>query len=340
MNRTELNSLGEFGMINRISQRFPITNSQTALGIGDDAAAIKADGQVLVSKDLLLEGVHFDLSYFPLKHLGFKAVTVGISDIIAMNAVPTQVLIGVAMSNRFSVEALDELYSGIKAACDFYQVDLVGGDTTSSRSGLVISVTAIGMAKPEQIVKRSTAKAHDIICLTGDIGAAYLGLQVLEREKQVFLTDSNMQPELSGKDYVLERQLRPQARLDWLNRLRALNIVPTSMIDVSDGLASEILHLCGQSKTGAIIYEERLPIDNHTFLAAEDLNINPLTAALNGGEDFELLFTVSQADYAKIEMETDLSIIGYMSAEASVVDIITKSGNSYPIKAQGFKLED
>jgi thiamine-monophosphate kinase len=246
----------------------------------------------------------------------------------------------VALSNRFSVEALDELYSGIKAACEFYEIDLVGGDTTSSRSGLVISVTAIGMAQPQQIVKRNTAKAHDIICLTGDIGAAYLGLQVLEREKQVFLADPNMQPELIGKDYVLERQLRPEARLDWIKRLRELNIVPTAMIDVSDGLASEILHLCGQSKVGAVLYEERLPLDNHTFLAAEDLKINPLTAALNGGEDFELLFTVSQADYAKIETETDLSVIGYMTADATVVDIITKSGNTYPVKAQGFKQEE
>lgn len=336
MERTELDSLGKLGLINRIAAHFPLINTQTVLGIGDDAAGINPDGQIVVSQELLLEGVHFDLAYFPLKHLGFKAVTIGVSNIIAMNANPTQVLISMGLSNRFSVEAVEEFYLGVKAACLAYQIDLVQCNTTASRMGMTIGLSAVGMAAAQQITKRNTAKANDIICLTGDIGAAYLGLQALEREKQVFLTDPTMQPELSGKDYVLQRQLRPEARIDWLGRLKELNIVPTAMIDVSDGLAAEILHLCSQSKTGAVIYEDRLPIDDHTFLAAEDLGINPLTAALNGGEDYELLFTIKQEDFAKIESESDLSVIGYMTADASVIDLLTKGGQSHPIQAQGF----
>jgi thiamine-monophosphate kinase len=338
--RTEINKLGEFGLINHIAKQFPVTNQYTNLGIGDDAAVIDTESnQIVVSSDMFVEGTDFDLSYFPLQHLGYKIVSAGISDILAMNATPTQVLINIGISNRFSVESLDELYSGIKIACKDYQLDMVGGDTTTSRAGLILSVTAIGVVSANQITCRNTARPHDIICLTGDIGAAYMGLQVLEREKQVFLTDPTMQPELSGKDYILQRQLRPEARLDWIKRLHDLDIVPTAMIDLSDGLASDLLHLCSQSKTGASIHEERLPIDDQTFLTADELNISPLTAALNGGEDYELLFTIKQEDYPKLQNETDISFIGYMLPDVNQINIITKAGSIYPIQAQGWATE-
>lgn len=335
--RTELSQIGEFGLINRMANNLRLTQPSSLRGIGDDAAVIAANNtNTLISKELLIEGVHFDLSYFPLKHLGYKLITAGVSDILAMNGTPTQVLVGVGMSNRFSVEALDELYAGIKLACKAYEIDLVGGDTSASRSGLVLSVTALGTVESNRVAYRNTAKANDIICVTGDLGAAYLGLQVLEREKQVFLANPDMQPELSGKEYLIERQLKPEARSQWITRLRDLDVIPTAMIDVSDGLASELLHLCGQSGVGARIFEEHIPVDDLSHLTATELNISPITAALNGGEDYELLFTVGQADYEKLQSESHLSFIGFATASPQVVELMTKGGNLYPLTAQGF----
>jgi thiamine-monophosphate kinase len=306
-------------------------------GIGDDAAVINpAQQQVVVSTDILAEGIHFDLSYTPLKHLGYKAVAVNVSDIAAMNATPTQIVVGLALSNRFSVEAIDELYEGIQLACEHYKVDLVGGDTTSSRSGLVISVTALGLATAEQLVYRNTAKEGEVICVSGDLGAAYMGLQVLSREKQEFLANPEMQPQLSDKDYILQRQLKPKARTDIMYELREMGVKPTAMIDISDGLASELLHICTQSGIGALILEEKLPVDNLTALTASEFNMLPITCALNGGEDYELLFTVTQADYEKIRLHSDISAIGITKKAADGVSVLSKGGNNYPIKAQGW----
>lgn len=339
MTRTELSTLGEFGLIERIHQQFAPTLSQTIKGIGDDAAVIDTgtDEFLLVSTDMLVEGIHFDLSYAPLKHLGYKAVAVNVSDIAAMNGVPRQITVSIGLSNRFSVEAIDEIYAGIKAACEAYKIDLVGGDTTASRSGLILSVTAIGVVKKEQIAYRNGAKSNDIICVTGDLGAAYIGLQLLEREKQEFLENPDMQPQLEEKAYLVGRQLKPEARTDIVYELHEAGVIPTSMIDISDGLASEILHLCHQSGVGAQIFEENVPIADETFLAAEELKINPLTAALNGGEDYELLFTIQQSDYEKIKNSPHISFVGYMTNQPEAVEIVTKGGGRFPIQAQGWQ---
>jgi len=335
--RTEISTLGEFGLIKRINKGIKNTLPDTVKGIGDDAAVIDLDtGYGLLTSDMLLEGVHFDLTFFPLKHLGYKAIAVNVSDIAAMNGIPHQITVSLALSNRFSVEAIDELYEGMKAACKDYNVDLVGGDTSSSRSGLLISISVFGKVKKDLITYRNTAKANDILCVTGDLGAAYLGLQLLEREKQVFLANPNMQPELEGHDYVIQRQLRPEARMDVVYELAEAGVLPTAMIDVSDGLASDLMHLCAQSGVGAIVFEDRLPIDDQTFLAATDLKISPITAAMNGGEDYELLFTVRQDAYELIKNNPKISVIGYVTDNKAEIALHTKGDNRVPITAQGW----
>lgn len=335
--RTELSTLGEFGLINRIAQNINKKyNPETVWGIGDDAAVIDVgDRYMLLSTDMLLEGIHFDLSYTPLRHLGYKAVAVNISDIAAMNGIPKQITVSIAMSNRFSVEAVDELYAGIRMACESYNVDLVGGDTTASRSGLVISITATGFVEKDKVVYRNGAKPNDILCVTGDIGAAYLGLQVLEREKQVYMADPQMQPELEEKQYLVERLLKPEARTDVIYELRELGVHPTSMIDISDGLASEIMHICKQSGVGVNIYEDKLPVEDLTFLTASELNLSPITAAMNGGEDYELLFTIKQSDFDKIKNSAYITPIGFMT-ESKNYELILKSGTRAEIQAQGW----
>lgn len=335
--RTEISSLGEFGLIKRINSGIKTTLPDTIRGIGDDAAVIDTGEEYgLLSSDLMLEGVHFDLTFFPLKHLGYKAIAINVSDIAAMNGIPRQVTVNLALSNRFSLEAIDELYVGMKLACADYNVDLVGGDTSSSRSGLLISVSVFGKVNKEKITYRNTAKPNDLLCVTGDLGGAYLGLQLLEREKQVFLANPNMQPELEGKDYVIQRQLRPEARMDVVYELAEAGVVPTSMIDVSDGLASDLLHLCAQSGVGAVVFEERIPIDEQTYLAASELNIGPVTAAMNGGEDYELLFTVSQASYDLIKNNPKISFIGYITGDKEEIALHTKGDSRVPITAQGW----
>ncbi len=336
--RTEISELGEFGLIDHLKEQVLIKNESSLKGIGDDAAVIQAGDHVkVVTTDLLLEGVHFDLSYAPLTHVGFKAVAVNISDVAAMNAVPKQITVGIALSNRFSVEAVDALYEGINAACEHYKVDLIGGDTTASRSGLVLSVTAIGEAKPEEISYRSGAKENDILCVTGDLGGALVGLQVLEREKQVYLSNPEMKPDLEKYTIVTGRQLRPDARMDIVHEFRELGIVPTSMVDISDGLASEIFHLCKASRVGATIYEDKLPIDKQTFDTAVELNLDPITCVLNGGEDYELLFTIDQKDFAKLEKHADIHFIGHITKAEEGKLLVTKSGTAVQLKAQGWK---
>jgi thiamine-monophosphate kinase len=335
--RTELGDLGEFGLIDRIQSGVELTNESSFLGIGDDAALIDAgDCYKVVSSDLLTEGIHFDLSYFPLKHLGYKAVVVNVSDIAAMNAVPEQILINLAISNRFSLEAIDEFYEGVKMACKDYKVDLVGGDTSSSPGGLFISVTAIGRVDKNKVAKRNGAKGKDIICATGDLGGAYIGLQVLEREKQVFLADPTMKPQLEKYEYLVGRQLKPTARMDIIHELSDLGIVPTSMIDISDGLASELLHLQKHSGLGLKIYEDKLPIDNQTYETAVEFGLDPITCVLNGGEDYELLFTISQSDFEKLEKHRDIHFIGYMDESDKDAGLVTKSETWVPLKAQGW----
>lgn len=335
---TPISKLGEFGLIKHLTENFPIVQSSTKLSIGDDAAVIDSDNQkVVVSTDMLAEGIHFNLGYVPLKHLGYKAVVVNLSDIAAMNATPTQILVSVAVSNRFPVEALEEIYSGIALACNRYKVDLVGGDTTSSNSGLVISVTAIGLADDAKLVKRSGAKPNDLLVVTGDLGGAYLGLQILEREHSVYLANPNMQPEMEGYDYILERQLKPEARTDIKKKLEELDVLPTSMIDISDGLASEVLHLSDQSKIGFNIYEEKIPMDETSISTADELNLNPAMAALNGGEDYELLFTVSPSDFDKIKNHLDFTIIGHATEAAQGNFLIARGSNQLiPLTAQGW----
>lgn len=335
---TPISKLGEFGLIKHLTENFPIVQSSTKLSIGDDAAVIDAENQkVVVSTDMLAEGIHFNLGYVPLKHLGYKAVVVNLSDIAAMNARPTQILVSVAVSNRFPVEALEEIYSGIALACNRYKVDLVGGDTTSSNAGLVISVTAIGLADDAKLVKRSGAKPNDLLVVTGDLGGAYLGLQILEREHSVYLANPNMQPEMEGYDYILERQLKPEARTDIKKKLEELDVLPTSMIDISDGLASEVLHLSDQSKVGFNIYEEKIPMDETSISTADELNLNPAMAALNGGEDYELLFTVSPSDFDKIKNHPDFTIIGHATEEAQGNFLIARGSNQLiPLTAQGW----
>ena len=335
--RTELSALGEFGLIDHLTSGIQPVNKSTLKGIGDDAAVIDTGGELmLVSKDLLIEGVHFDLTYTPLKHLGYKAVAVNVSDIAAMNGTATQLLVGISVSNRFSVEALDELYAGIRLACERFKVDLVGGDTTSSVSGLFISITVIGQVPKDEVVYRNTARQTDLICVSGDLGGAYMGLLLLEREKQEFKVNPNMQPDLEGNDYVLERQLKPEPRVDVRIKLKEAGIKPTAMIDISDGLASEILHIANDSGLGCRIYEEKLPIDVITAEVAATFDLDPTTAAMNGGEDYELLFTVDVNDFEKIKELKDIHIIGHMTEKAEGEYLISKGGSLYPIEAQGF----
>jgi thiamine-monophosphate kinase len=335
--RTEISALGEFGLIQKLNKGIKNKLPDTVTGIGDDAAVIDlGDKYGLISTDMLLEGVHFDLTFFPLKHLGYKAIAVNVSDIAAMNGTPHQVTVSLALSNRFSVEAVEELYEGIKLACADFNVDLVGGDTSSSRSGLFISVSVFGKVDKDKITYRHTAKPNDLLCVTGDLGGAYMGLQVLEREKQVFLANPNMQPELEGKDYVIQRQLRPEARMDVIYELADAGVVPTAMIDVSDGLASDLLHICAQSGVGALVFEDKLPVDEQTYLAASELNIGPVTAALNGGEDYELLFTVPQQAYDKIKNNPKITIVGYITDKKGEVLLHTNADNRVSITAQGW----
>lgn len=337
--RTELTSLGEFGLINHLTEHVEIYNPDSSLkGIGDDAAVIKYDNDksTLVSTDMLVEGVHFDLTYAPLKHLGYKAIAVNLSDICAMNGIPKQVTVSIAASNRFSVEALEELYAGMLYACKKYKVDLVGGDTTSSTSGLIISVTAIGEAKQEDIVYRNGAKEKDLVCVTGDLGGAYMGLQILEREKFVFKDNPQLQPDLEGNDYILERQLKPEARVDIIELFKSLGIKPSSMIDVSDGLASELMHLCTQSGVGCELYEDKIPLDPQTFDRAREFSLDPTVCALSGGEDYELLFTLPMSEYEKIKNLPDFTIIGHITPKSSGLNLIAKAGTSHPITAQGW----
>lgn len=336
--RTEISDLGEFGLIERIKNNFSIQNSSSSKGIGDDAAAIDIGNEnLLVSTDMLIEGPHFDLSYVPLKHLGYKAVAVNVSDIAAMNGKPEQIVVSLGLSNRFSLEAIDELYEGIKAACKNYKVDLVGGDTTSSPAGLVISITVIGRAPKDKTVLRSGAKANDIICVTGDLGAAFLGLQVLEREKEVFQSNPSMQPDLEKYEYLVGRQLKPEARMDVIYDLADQNIIPTSMIDISDGLASELFHLGRSSGVGVKVFEDKIPIDATAFETAVEFKIDPITAALNGGEDYELLFTINPSDFEKIKNHPDIHFIGHTHDNPNQNVMISKQGTVVPLKAQGWR---
>ena len=335
--RTELSSLGEFGLINRISSNFTLKNRNSLKGIGDDAAVIDAgDEVILLSTDMLVEGIHFDLSYMPLQHLGFKAASVNVSDIAAMNGKPEQIIVAIGVSNRFSVEAIDMLYDGIKAACESYGVDLVGGDTTASSSGLIINISVVGRTKKGNEVYRSGAGDKDIICVTGDLGGAYIGLQILEREKEVFLADPNMQPQLDKHEYAVGRQLRPKARMDIIYELADLGIRPTAMIDVSDGLASELFHISRSSNVGVHIFEDKIPIDQDAFNTAVEFKLDPFTCALNGGEDYELLFTIKQADFEKLKNHSDIHFIGYIHPDQKQNVMITKGGNVVPLKAQGW----
>lgn len=336
--RTEIGDLGEFGLIDWLAKDIKTYHKSTIKGIGDDAAVYDAgDHYLLTTTDMLIEGVHFDLSYMPLQHLGFKAVAVNVSDIAAMNGTPRQITVSLGLSNRFSVEAVEVIYEGIKAACEAYNVDLVGGDTTASRSGLVISVTAMGIADKEKVTYRNGAKDKEILCVTGDLGAAYVGLQVLEREKQEFLGNPEMQPKLDKYPYVVGRQLKPQARVDIIHEFRDLGIVPSSMIDVSDGLASDLFHLCKASGLGAAVYEDKLPIDKEAYETAAEFSFDPNTCALNGGEDYELLFTITQSDFEKIKNHDAIHTIGYMQEAEKGKTMVTRSGNVIELKAQGWK---
>lgn len=336
--RTEIGEIGEFGLIERLQQTILTKHRDTLYGIGDDAAVLDG-GEVVkvVTTDLLLEGVHFDLSYTPLHHLGFKAVAVNVSDVAAMNAIPKQITVSIALSNRFSVEAVEALYVGINAAAEHYNLDVIGGDTTSSRAGLVISVTAIGEVQKGKEVYRSGARVHDIICATGDLGGALIGLQVLEREKEVFLADPNMKPDLEKYAYVTGRQLKPDARMDIIHELKDLGVLPTSMLDISDGLSSELFHICKQSKVGVLIYEDKLPIDKQTFDTALEFGMDPITCVLNGGEDYELLFTISQEDFPKLEKHPDIHFIGHVTEEKEGKFLVTKNETAVELKAQGWK---
>lgn len=337
--RVELSKLGEFGLIKHLTQHIEIKNPSTLKGVGDDAAVInysEGDKVTLVSTDMLVEGVHFDLTYVPLKHLGYKSVVVNLSDIYAMNGQPKQITVSIALSNRFGLESVEELYAGMLMACEKYGVDLVGGDTTSSLSGLVISITALGEADKNNVVYRNGAKEKDLLCVSGDLGGAYMGLQILEREKAVFKENPKIQPDLEGKDYILERQLKPEARKDIVKLFDSLEMKPTSMIDISDGLASEILHLCDQSDVGCELYEEKIPIDPQTYDTARQFNLDPTMCALSGGEDYELLFTISPSDYDKVKNQLDFTIIGHITNKSAGANLVTKSGGSHPLKAQGW----
>ena len=335
--RTSLSQLGEFGLIEHLTKNFTIQQPSTLKGIGDDAAVLDfKDKKMVVSTDLLIEGVHFDLSYMPLKHLGYKAVVVNVSDICAMNAKATQITVSVAVSNRFPLEALEELFEGITHAAKFYNVDVIGGDTTSSQKGLILSITAIGEANQEDITYRNGANATDLLVVTGDIGSAYMGLQVLEREKQVFQVNPNNQPDLDAYTYLIERQLRPEARHDIKNLLEKLELKPTSMIDISDGLSSEIIHLCKQSGVGCNLYEEKIPVDPQFINVCEEFNIDSTTVAINGGEDYELLFTIKMEDYDKIKANPNFTVIGHMTQESEGIHLITRANTKIPLKARGW----
>jgi thiamine-monophosphate kinase len=336
--RTDVNTLGEFGLIEHLTRDFPLRQPSSLLGVGDDAAVLDSGGPLctLVSTDLLVEGIHFDLAYTPLKHLGYKAVVVNLSDIYAMNALPRQITVSIAISNRFSVEALEELYAGIRAACDAYGVDLVGGDTTSSPKGLTISVTAIGQGERELLAYRSGAKVGDLICITGDLGAAYLGLQLLEREKQIWQAHPEVQPNFEDQQYVVGRQLKPEARRDVVEVFRRIGLRPTAMIDISDGLASELFHICKQSNTGALLEESGVPIHPDAELLALKFKLDPITCALNGGEDYELLFTINPSDAEKIKFLPEIYIAGEILQAQDGIKLNTKGGNLHALKAQGW----
>lgn len=335
--RTEISSLGEFGLIERLTGGITAKNSETVKGAGDDAAIshFNSDEEVFITTDMFMEGVHFDLTYFPLKHLGYKVVVANISDIYAMNATPKQITVSLALSRKFCIEDIEELYAGIRLACEEYGVDIIGGDTTSSLTGLAISITAIGTAPKGTAVKRNGAKETDLICVTGNLGAAYMGLQLLEREK-IATAGQDIQPDFQGKEYILERQLKPEARKEVIEKLREENIKPTSMIDVSDGLSSELMHICKQSNVGCRIYEERIPIDYQTAIMAEELNLNVITCALNGGEDYELLFTVPIADHEKVAAMKEVRIIGHIVDSSMGLALITRDGVEMELKAQGW----
>lgn len=335
--KTEIAALGEFGLISHLTKNIVLLDKTSVKGIGDDAAVMDFEGKkTLISTDLLLEGVHFDLAYVPLKHLGFKAVQVNLSDIYAMNGTASQITFSLGISSKFPLEAVEELYQGVLLACQQYKVDLIGGDTSSSKQGLVISVTSIGYADEADVVYRNTAGEGDLICVSGDLGGAYVGLQLLEREKQVYLSNPNIQPDLEGKDYIVERQLKPEARGDIISILKELKIKPTSMIDVSDGLASEILHICTQSAKGCTLYEDKIPIDPMTYETAREFSLDPTVCALSGGEDYELLFTIKQSDFEKIKFDADISIIGHITEAAAGCNLVSKSGNVHELKAQGW----
>ncbi len=336
--RTEISELGEFGLIDHITKDFKVVNKNTIRAVGDDCAVLNAgDQQMLLSTDLLIEGVHFDLTYMPLKHLGYKAAVVNFSDICAMNAVPSQIMVSFGLSNRFSVEAVDELMDGIKEACKNYKVDLIGGDISSSASGLVISITAIGYEEKDKICYRSGAREKDVICVTGDLGGAFMGLHVLEREKAEFKANPNMQPDLENKSYVVQKQLRPEARADFIHSLKDIGVKPNSMIDISDGLASELFHLHKNSKMGMKIYEDKLPLDEQTRETSLEFNLDPTTSILNGGEDYELLFTLSLEDFEKIKNHPDVTSIGYVTDIKEGVKMVFRSGNLRDLEAQGWQ---
>src|SRR5690554_5925135 len=336
--RQPVSELGEFGLIKHLTKHFKVSQQTTAKGVGDDAAVLNQETgyQTILTTDMLVEGVHFDLSYMPLKHLGYKAVVVNLSDVYAMNAEPTQITVSIAVSNRFPVEALEELYAGITAASKFYNVDVVGGDTTSSTTGLLISITAIGTVKKDEAVYRDGAKEQDLLVVTGDLGAAYMGLQVLEREKQVFLVNPRSQPDLEPYSYLVGRQLKPEARNDMSGLLRELEVKPTSMIDISDGLSSEILHLCKNSKVGCNLYEEKIPLDPQVITVCEEFELDSTTIALSGGEDYELLFTIKMEDYPKIKGNPHLTVIGHMTKEEEGVHLITRANTKIPLIARGW----
>ena len=335
--RTEVSTLGEFGLIEHLTKNIELHNASTIIGVGDDAAVIDHFGkQTVITNDLLIEGVHFDLMYTPLKHLGYKAVVVNLSDICAMNASPTHIILGLGFSNRFSLEALEEFYEGVYAACEHYGVDLIGGDTSSSQKGFIISCTAIGEVAPDKYVKRNGAQKGDLLCVSGDLGAAYLGLTLLEREKQIFLESPAVQPDLEDEKYIVGRILKPEARKDIVDFLATNDITPTSMIDVSDGLSSEVLHLCKQSDVGCVVYEEKIPIAEDTKMAAYKFNLDPTACALSGGEDYELLFTIKQDDYDKITLTEDISVIGYITDKEAGETIVTRGGSKHAVTAQGW----
>jgi len=335
--RTEIEQLGEFGLIEHLTKNLETKVKSTIMGVGDDAAVIDiGEEYMVITTDMLVEGVHFDLMYVPLKHLGYKAVVVNVSDVYAMNALPEQITVSMAISNRFSTEALEEIYSGIRLACEVYGVDLVGGDTTTSQSGLTLSITATGRVAKDKVAYRSTAKENDLLVVSGDLGGAYMGLQILEREKAVYLETQTTQPDLSGNDYILERQLKPEARKDIIDHLATIGVVPTSMIDISDGLASEAIHLAKSSGLGVSIFEDKVPIDHTTYETAREFDLDPSMCALNGGEDYELLFTIAQADHDKLKNNPNLSIIGHMADESSGYHLVTKSEQVVKLTAQGW----